>query len=179
MDGIPVTTPARTLLDLASVAPPDIVEEAIDDALRRGIVTIDGLRRAFASIGRRGRPGSAAMRAVLNARDASAAVPESVFERRLLRTLRAARLPTPNLQHGIRSGGRLVAVVDFAYPDAKLGIEADGYRWHSGRVRWDRDRARRNRLTLLGWRIIHVTWTDLVRRPAHVIAAIRRALAES
>jgi very-short-patch-repair endonuclease len=177
VEGLPVTTPARTLLDLASVAPRDKVEEALDDALHRGIVTIAGLRRRLAAVARPGRPGIATMRALLEARDPAAAVPESVFERRLLRALRAAGLPTPVLQHEIRDGGRLVAVVDFAYPEAKLAIEADGYRWHSGRARWDHDRARRNRLTLLGWRVIHVTWTDLSNRPQHVIAAIRDVLA--
>jgi hypothetical protein len=177
MDGIPLTTPARTLIDLASVAPREAVEEALDDALRRGLVSIQLLRRRLDAIGRPGRPGLAITRLLLDSRDPSAAVPESVFERRLLRTLQGAGLPAPVLQHEIRSGGRLIAVIDFAYPDARLAIEADGYRWHSGRIRWDHDRARRNRLTLLGWRIIHVTWTDLTRRPAMMIDAVARALA--
>jgi very-short-patch-repair endonuclease len=177
VEGIPVTTPARTLIDLAAVLPREAVEEAMDDALRRGMVSIPLLRRRLNAIGRPGRPGIALMRSLLDARDPSVGVPESVLERRLLRTLQQAGLPSPVLQYEIRTGDRLVAVVDFAYPDARLAIEADGYRWHSGRSRWDHDRARRNRLTLLGWRIIHVTWTDLTRRPAATIEAVRSALA--
>lgn len=173
---IPVTTPARTLLDIAAVAPRETVEEALDDALRRRLVSLRRLRSRVDELGRRGRPGIAMMRALLDARDPSSPVPESVFETRLLRVLRRARLPEPVLQHRIRDRGRTVAVVDFAYPDAKLAIEADGYRWHSGRVRWENDRARLNRLTLLGWRVIHVTWHDLVRRPEHVAASVRNAL---
>lgn len=149
----------------------------MDDALRRGLVSIPLLRRRLDAIGRPGRPGVAMTRLLLDSRDPSVAVPGSVFERRLLRALRRAGLPAPVLQHQIRSGGRLIAVIDFAYPDARLAIEADGYRWHSGRIRWDHDRARRNRLTLLGWRIIHITWTDLTRRPATMIDAVARALA--
>ncbi len=71
-----------------------------------------------------------------------------------------------------------MAVVDFAWPDLRLALEADGFRWHSGRARFDRDRARRNELTLLGWRIIHVTWTDLDERPEKVIESVRRVLAD-
>lgn len=177
VEGILVTTPARTLIDLASVVPREAVEEAMDDALRRGMVSIPLLRRRLYAIGRKGRPGVAMTRLLLDSRDPSQAVPESVFERRLLRILQRAGLPAPVLQHEVRSGGRLVAVIDFAYPDARLAIEADGYRWHSGRIRWDHDRARRNRLTLLGWRIIHITWTDLSRRPATMTRAVAQALA--
>jgi very-short-patch-repair endonuclease len=113
-----------------------------------------------------------------HARDASAAVPAGVFERRLLRILTRARLPKPVAQHRIRLRGRTVAV-DFAYPDAKLAIEADGYRWHSGKTRWEHDRARRNELTLLGRRVVHVTWTDLTDTPDAVVDSIRKALSEA
>lgn len=174
VDAIPVTTPARTLIDLAAVAPMPSVEEALDDALRRRLVTIPRLRLRLRG-DQRGRSGVGVMRALLEQRAPSAPPPESVFETRLLRALRRARLPDPVLQHRVRRGRRTVAVVDFAYPDVKLAIEADGFRWHSGRADWERDRTRRNVLTLLGWRIIHVTWPDLAR-PDHVIAAIRAAL---
>jgi very-short-patch-repair endonuclease len=63
----------------------------------------------------------------------------------------------------------------FAYPQARLAIETDGYGYHSGRRRWQHDLARRNAITLLGWRVIHVTWDDLVRRPDAVIATVRAA----
>lgn len=177
VDAIPVTTPARTLIDLAAVVPADDLEEALDDALRRGLVSIRRMRWRLDELARRGRPGVTAIRRLLEARDPSMAIPESVLERRLLRTLRGSGLPAPVLQHEIRIGGRLIAIVDFAYPDVRLAIEADGFRWHAGRRRFDHDRERRNQLTLLGWRIIHVTWTDLVHRPATVTAAIATALA--
>jgi very-short-patch-repair endonuclease len=177
VDGIPVTTPARTLIDLAGVVPRDAVEEAMDDALRRGLVSFPLLVRRLEALRRPGRPGIASTRVLLDARDPATAVPESVFETRLLRTLKRAGLPPPVLQHEIRLQGQGVAVVDFAYPDARLAIEADGFRWHSGRLRWDQDRARRNELTLLGWRIIHITWTQLTRRPHAVSGAIKEALA--
>ncbi|MGH2785186.1 MAG: type IV toxin-antitoxin system AbiEi family antitoxin [Actinomycetota bacterium] len=178
IEGIPVTTPARTLIDLTSVAPREAVEEALDDALRRGMVSLPHLRRRLAAVGRPGRKGVAMMRQLLDERDPSAAVPDSVFERRLLRLLQRGSLPSPALQYGIHDERGLVGTLDFAYPDVRLAIEADGHRWHSGRIRWDHDRERRNRLTLLGWRVIHVTWTDLTRRPAVTVRLIATALAE-
>ncbi|MBI4728877.1 MAG: type IV toxin-antitoxin system AbiEi family antitoxin domain-containing protein [Acidobacteria bacterium] len=173
---IPVTTPARTLIDVASVSPREVVEEALDDALRRGIVSIPRLRWRLAELARRGRTGVAVMRDLIEVRDPTS-VPQSVFETRLLRAMRRAGLPPPEAQHPIRSDGRLVGIVDFAFPDARLAIEADGYRWHSGRARWEGDRTRRNELTLLGWRVIHVTWADLSQRQEAVIDTIKRVLA--
>jgi len=70
-------------------------------------------------------------------------------------------------------------VVDFAFPEARVAIEADGYRWHSGRARWERDLARRNSLTALGWRIVHVTWADLTQDPATLIARIKTVIGET
>jgi very-short-patch-repair endonuclease len=75
--------------------------------------------------------------------------------------LRRARIDGLVAQHEIRVRGRVVARVDFAVPAARLAIEADSYRWHSGRKNWQEDLARRNALTSLGWRVIHVTWGDL------------------
>jgi len=176
LDGIPVTTPARTLIDVSSVVPSETVEEALDDALRRGLVTRARLRWRVEQLARPGRPGVTVIRELLAARDPGTAVPQSVLETKMMRLLRRARLPRPVAQHRIRANGRVVATVDFAYPDEQLAIEVDGYRWHSGRVRWEHDRARLNALTLLGWRVVHVTSADLARRPQDVIDRIRMAL---
>lgn len=176
LDGISVTTPARTLIDVASMAPRDAVEEALDDALRRGLVSIPRLRWRLDELGG-GRRGVGTMRGLILDRDPSARLPGSGFERRVLRMLRRCGFPEPALQHEVRRDGRLVAVVDFAYPELRLAIEADGYRWHSGRARWLHDRRRSNKLTLLGWRIIHVTWDDLTDGREAVIDSIRNAMA--
>jgi very-short-patch-repair endonuclease len=177
VDAIPVTTPTRTLLDLAAVVSADVVEEALDDALRRGVTTVGRLRWRAAELGRR--PGIGAVRAILEARTNKSAVPQSVLETRLLRLIKRARLPAPTCQHKIKDRGRLVAVVDFAYPEAQLAIEADGYRWHSGRARWQHDLARRNQLTARGWRVIHVTPRDLEQRPDVVARTIAEAFSRT
>ncbi|MGZ4212306.1 MAG: DUF559 domain-containing protein, partial [Actinomycetota bacterium] len=179
IDRIPVTTPARTLIDVGSICPREVVEEALDDALRRGMVSIPRVRWRIAEIGENGRRrGISVMRSLVDARDMPG-VPQSVFETRLLRTLERAGLPRPALQHHVRDGTRLIAVVDFAFPAELVAIEADGYKWHSGRAHWEHDRTRRNRLTPLGWRVVHIMWSDLLHQPQAVIDSIRRTLEAS
>jgi very-short-patch-repair endonuclease len=164
------------LLDVAAVASSDLVEEALDDALRRKLVSLSRLRWRLSEIGRSGRPGVALLRSLVDARTSTTAVPQSVFETRLLRVLKDAGLPEPVVQHEIRDRGRLVGVVDLAFPEIRLAIEAEGYRWHAGRLRFERDLARRNSLTALGWRVIHVTWADLTDRGEATIQAMVRAM---
>ncbi|HEX2057284.1 MAG TPA: DUF559 domain-containing protein [Actinomycetota bacterium] len=90
-------------------------------------------------------------------------------------------LPRPVRQHRITDNGKLVARVDFAYPDSLVAVEVDGYRWHSGRRAWSRDLTRRdltrrNRLTSLGWRVLHVTHDDLMERPNEIVEQIDAVL---
>ena len=174
--GIPVTTPARTLLDIAGQAPPESVEEAVDDALRRRLVSVSKLRWQLRESARSGRPGVVLLRSLVEARTTSSASPQSVFETRLHRAIRSAGLPNPKVQHQIRDRRTLVAIVDLAFPDHKVAIEAEGYRWHSGRLKWEHDLARRNAITARGWRLIHVTWADLHERKDETVAAIARAI---
>ena len=178
VDAIPVTTPARTLIDLAGVVPRDAAEEALDDALRRRLFSRSRLRWRLEALAAKGRPGGAVLRELLAAREDGTSVPQSVFETRFLRELRDARMPRPTRQYEVRERGRLVAVVDFAYPNRKIAIEADGYRWHSARMQWERDLDRRNVLTALGWQLLHVTWTELRRRPDVVMAHLRGMLGQ-
>jgi very-short-patch-repair endonuclease len=178
VDGIPTTNVSRTLLDLGAVTEEEVVEVALDDALRRGMTSISRLRWRLEELSANGRRGVGALRRLLDARDPKKAPPESVLEARLIRLLQRARLPEPTRQFEIREQGKLLARVDLAYPDFCLAIEADGYRYHSGRVAWQRDLERRNLLTSRGWRVIHVTWNDVVNNGEKVVGEIRRALGE-
>jgi very-short-patch-repair endonuclease len=175
VEGIPVTTPARTLIDLAAVADARSVEIALHDALRRGLVSPSRLRWRTEEAAGSGRGGVALIRELLEA-CRGPGVPMSVFETVFSQGLRASDLPEATRQHQVKDGGRLIATIDFAFPDYLIAIETDGYDWHSDRPSWQRDRARRNRLTLLGWRIIHITWADLQERPDEVFAELRKLI---
>jgi very-short-patch-repair endonuclease/predicted transcriptional regulator of viral defense system len=160
LDAISVTTPARTLIDLATCVDADLLEEALDDALRRGLVQLPRLKRRMTELGAR-----TVLKDLVEER--AHGVTESNLEIRVLRALRAAGLPKPSIQHHI---GRYRA--DLAYPDAHIVIECDSYRFHSGRRRFDADRARRNVLTARGWTVLHATWRDVEQLVATVAALI-------
>ncbi|MGH2828137.1 MAG: endonuclease domain-containing protein [Actinomycetota bacterium] len=68
------------------------------------------------------------------------------------------------------------AYLDFAYPNLLLGIEVDGYGYHSGRERWRRDMHRENQLKRLGWVILHFSWDDIRYRPEELVNEIKDAL---
>lgn len=173
--GTRVTTPARTLLDLAGVAPEPLVETAVDAALRCSLVSLPKLRWFVQTSGGRGRRGTATMRRILAARPGGYIPPESALERRLWDLIAHAGLPLPVRQHVV-SGKGFVARVDLAYPEQRVAIEADSYRWHSGKRAWSHDLARRNRLTALGWLVLNVTHEDLIERPRVVVDHIHRSL---
>ena len=173
IDGIPVTRVERTLVDLAAVVDVDKLEDALDSALRRRLTTVNRLRLRMRSETRR--RGIGKLRALLAERDDRGRPSASRFETRLNRLLVRSGLPAMR-EYKIWDGGNFVARVDFCYPEAKLIIEADGFRWHSARRAWQRDRERRNQLTAMGWRVIQVTWEDLVRRPGETVERIRALL---
>ncbi|MGH2697765.1 MAG: DUF559 domain-containing protein [Actinomycetota bacterium] len=176
LGGIPVTAPARTLLDLAAVVGDETLEIALDDALCRHKVRLARLRWRLEELGGKGKPGTAALRRLLEVRGDGAMVPTTILETKLVRLLRTGKVPVALPQHRFREHGKLVARVDFAYPDQRLVIEVDGSRWHAGRRARVKDAERDNYLNLQGWTVLRFTWFDLVQRPDYVLAQIRRAL---
>ena len=173
--GIPTTNAGRTLIDLGGVEGDETVEMALEDALRRGLTSLPRLRWRIEDLCRRGRPGCATVRRVLEQRGVHEPT-ASALETRLARLIRKSNMPTPVRQFEIRDGARFVARADFAYPDIKVAIEADSFRWHSSRAAWERELQRRNDMQKLGWMIIHVTRKDIDERPHKVVESIRFAL---
>jgi very-short-patch-repair endonuclease len=174
--GIPVTAAARTLLDIAPLVSEDVLEGALEDALRRGFVSMARLEWQLRTEGRKGRAGTAALRKLLRARGPQHTTTESILETKLARWFRSTRLPPPVRQHRVVAGGRFIARIDFAYPDARIAIEAKSYRWHSGRRDWLRDEDRHRDLKDLGWQVIYVTDEDISTRGPQLEAEIAEPL---
>jgi len=173
---IPVTDPSRTLLDLAATADPAMVERALDESLRRKLTTLPKLGRRMRSLAGPGRRGSRLLCRLLTERDPRAAPPESELEARVARLLAASTLPPPVAQYEVRDGGRVLARLDFAWPEAMVALEADGFRHHGGAAAWRRDLGRGNLLVSLGWQVLHVTWQDVTGQPDAIVEALRRTL---
>jgi very-short-patch-repair endonuclease len=167
--GVPVTTPARTILDLAAVLSSHSLERALAEAQVRRLVRRPDL---VDQLGRnRGRRGTRMLRRVL-ALEGGPAPTRSDAERRLLRLVRAAELPIPRVNSRL---GRYE--VDFLWPEQRLVVEVDSFRFHSPRPRFERDRARDAALAAAGYTVIRVTWRQLVDTPEAVAARIAAALA--
>jgi very-short-patch-repair endonuclease len=170
-DGVPVTNPMRTLVDLGAVVKPWIVEDALDRALMSKLVPMPAVEWMLHDVARPGRRGCGVLRKVLDERALGATPADGLLEPRMARLLRDHGLPAPAFQHAV-DGFR----VDFAYPDVRLGIEVDGYDPHGARKAFDADRERQNRLVLAGWTVIRFTWTQVVREPGNVARQVRAAL---
>ena len=173
---IPVTRPARTLLDLAGVEPA-LVEGALDDALVRGLTTLGSIERMLDRAGSHGRAGTALLRRLVAERSDGQSPTESFLEDRLVGLLRRHGLPEPIRQHPVALPDGHVVRIDLAYPEVRLGIETDGRVWHSGRADFSRDRQRANRLAGLGWTLLRYGWADLDGGPAvarQVATVLRR-----
>jgi very-short-patch-repair endonuclease len=164
---IPITTPARTLLDLGAVAPAAVVESALEDALMRRLVTFTLLTSTLERLGGPGRNGAGVLRALVEERDPATAPTQSMLEDLLFRVVRRGGLPEPVRQYEVAG-----VLLDGAYPDRRLGIEADSRIWHGGRLDVQRNSDKHNRLLAHGWRVLRFTWFDLTRRARYVIAAV-------
>ena len=166
MRGVPVTAAARTLLDIAPLVSEEALENALEEALRRGLVSMARLEWQLRTEGRQGRDGTAVLRQLLRKRGAQSAPTESTLETRVARWFRSTRLPEPVRQHRVIEAGRFIARIDFAYPESRIAVEAKSYRWHGGRREWLRDEDRRRDLQDLGWKVIEVTDEDISTRGA-------------
>ncbi len=102
-------------------------------------------------------------------------LPAGVAEMRVVRGLLAAGLPEPVRQHEILHDGLFVARVDLAYPEHRLALELDGFRWHAGRGPFRSDRLRRNRVETAGWRLLEAAPEDVAALVASAAAILPRA----
>jgi very-short-patch-repair endonuclease len=165
--GIPTTTIARTLLDLAATIKHEHLERAIAQATRLGVYDHRAINDVIArSNGHRGRPILAA---------ATAQEPKltrSEWEARLLALIRAADLPEPLVNHVLDAPDHGPCEVDFFWPSKSLVVETDSWRWHGSQASFEADRAKDAALTAAGYRVVRLTW----RTPDPTITKRLRAL---
>jgi very-short-patch-repair endonuclease len=164
-NGLAVTTPARTLVDLGSAVDDDGVERALESALRLRLVRIDDVDD-MSNLAIRG---AFTMKRVLSRRPAGAAPTESDAETLFLQIARHAGLPDPERQFTVRLGGRNYRLDD-AWPAMKFACEVDGYATHSDPAAFLADLRRQNLIILDGWMILRFSYFDIARNPSRVTA---------
>ena len=174
--GLPVTAPARTLIDLSGIAPRDVLTAALDGALRDGLISEDFLHQRIHALRGKGRHGIPNLLAVIEGVEITRGA-HSWLEREVLRLLDAAHVPSPKAQEVLgRRGDRLIRV-DFRFPGTRLVVEALGYRWHRTGAQMRIDSERMNRLTMDGYVVLQFTYSHVVEQPNYVVDSIVAALA--
>lgn len=167
LDGIPLTSPERTLLDLAGVLDPNELERAVALGERNGVVNLSVLASLLVIHPRH--PGAGTLRALLQA-DAPPALTRSEAELRMLQLVRRSRMKPPTVNarlHGYE--------VDFLWPTERLIVEVDGYAFHSSARSFMSDRRRDATLTAAGYRVVRVTWADIVETPEATVFKLAQA----
>lgn len=171
--GLRVTSPTRTLVDLAGELTTDALRHCVNDALRFKWTTLDRLEACLDRSG--ARPGATAIRALIHEFRGGLGPTESELERRVLAVLEEANFPRPDQQKPIYAGGRLRRI-DFMFTQHQLIIEADGYAYHSTIDVFEEDRRRNNALMSRGYRVLHWTWRALHEFPERLTAELATCL---
>ena len=170
---IPVTSPTRTLIDLATRLSPRKLERAVNEADKLGLVDVEGLRAALD--GRRGQPGVAKLRRLLDRH--TFRLTDSELERCFLPIVRRAGLPLPLTGQRV-NGFR----VDFFWPDLGLVVETDGLRYHRTPEQQAADRRRDQAHAAAGLTPLRFTHHQVRFEPRYVertLAAVARRLSSS
>ncbi len=170
LDRIPVTSVPRTLVDLASIASPLIVERSLECALRRRLVTPAWLRHP--GLPPRSRAGRV-LSDILAGRPPDAPPTDSDAETLFLQIARSVGLPPPRRQFRILISGREYRI-DFAWPALRLAVEIDGASVHGPR-RLGSDLRRQNHIVLDGWMILRFTWSMVAMEPGGVGGVLTKA----
>ena len=167
LDGIPVTTPTRTLYDLAAVVRPRTLERAGAEAFSRRLTDEDRIAELLARHPRG--PGRRALREMLMR--GGPVMTRSEAEERFLTLVRKARLHPPEVN--VQVAG---FEVDFLWRKEGLVTEIDGFAFHSSPRAFERDRRRDAVLAAEGLNVVRVTWSQLVDEPEAVVVRLARAL---
>jgi very-short-patch-repair endonuclease len=165
---IPVTTAARTILDLSAIVEIEKLEHACAEAHALKLAFEPDLREQLAY--NRGKRGAARLRRLLDRSRRPARV-RSRLERELLKLIRASDLPEPETEQWIGP-----YLVDFVWWAERLVVETDGLAFHEHDRAQRRDRARTNDLQLRGYLVLRFTWAEVTQQPDWVLDEIARGL---
>jgi very-short-patch-repair endonuclease len=168
LETLRITTPARTLLDLALILPSSELERAIARAERSSLIRTAELLACARSVPPH--PAAARIRELLED-IGEPALTRSEAEARLLSLIRRARLPRPLVNTSLRG-----FEVDFFWGAERLVVEVDGFAFHGSQQSFIQDRRRDADLTNAGYRVIRLSWDDVHDRPEATIVILAQAL---
>jgi very-short-patch-repair endonuclease len=170
LEGLPVTAPARALLDSAPLLTKRQLGQALDEALAKRVTSFTKV--ADLALIHSGHPGLGRLRAVIEQRRFPT-VTESEAEERFMALMQDAGLPTPRTQvsmHGFR--------VDVYWPEARFAVEIDGFQWHNRTKKsFERDRRKQQVLQEHEIEVARTTWEQITEGGLQLVAHVSRRLA--
>jgi predicted transcriptional regulator of viral defense system len=173
--GIPCTTVARTLLDLADVIDRRALERAFDQAEIQGVLRTPALEAVLARNSTR--RAAQITRSVLEEHYIGSTPTWSELEERFLALLDGACLPRPEINAWVLLSDHGPPLrCDFVWRAQRLVIEADGHRTHRTRQAFERDRRNDRRLVMGGWTPLRITWRQVAREGGELAATVSRLL---
>lgn len=176
VDGIPLTSLSRTLIDLASVSSRQQAEQAFNEAEVRRLTDRISVPELLARHPRR--KGTRMVNAILQSNDHLRGVTKKELERRFKALLGSTDLPTPRHNADVAVGGRFYEV-DCLWGEQRLIVELDGRAVHGTERAFEGDRRKDRLLIADGWRVTRVTWRQLRDEPSAVVADLRSMLMRS
>ncbi len=175
IEGLPVTSAVRTLIELARVVGADELSTCLDSAIRDRLVSEDLVHRRIAALRSSGRHGVPALVDVLVGNEVARGG-QSWLEREYLRLLAGAGLPRPDTQVVMTKAGDRLVRVDCRFPNSRVVVELLGYRFHRTPGQMSNDAARYNALLAKGFLPYQFTYEQVTTGPALVLATTRQAL---
>jgi very-short-patch-repair endonuclease len=167
--GIPITSPARALLEIAPDLTDRALERALDEALIRRLVTHAAIGAVLAAYPNR--RGVARLRALADPGRPTTET-RSDGEEALLAAIRRVGLPAPEVNAPVGS-----FTADFLWRHQKVIVELDGYDYHRGRAAFERDHQRDGEHQRMGYLVIRITGRQLARELDAILVQIATALA--
>ena len=174
--GIPCTTVARTILDLAQVIRGRPLERALDQAEILRVLDLTAIQDQIER--NKARPAAKRLRAVLDQHYIGSTPTWSELEEVFLAACRRAKLPMPEVNAWIdpHDADPTAIRVDFVWREQRVIVETDGHATHRTRRAFEEDRLRDQRLIVAGWTVIRITWRQLTRNPNEVTDRIAQLL---
>lgn len=173
-DGIPVTSPFRTVFDLAAVAPMREVERAFHEAEVRGLRDRVSLPMLLERYPRR--RGTRNLRALLESSE-PVGFTRNDFEEAFLALVDGCDLRRPRMNGDLSVRGRFFQI-DALWERERVAVELDSRSVHGTKKRFESDRQRDRILVAEGWRVMHVTWRQLQKEPEAIMADLKAALGQ-
>ncbi len=172
VNGLPVSTPARAVVELGATRDARTVGRVADDLVREGRTTYGRIASVLHELARPGKPGLVTVGRVLDERTGGFVPPASELERLLFGVIEAGGLPAPARQIPLPGRGPIRGIADGGYLDARTILEADGRRWHMRVEAARRDRERDAQVVRAGWVTLRFLYEQLVEEPEVVCAVI-------